>query len=75
MLEKAIVGGLLIICFDKYIQQCYSIIANISIDYKKQVMIIGIKLEMQYFIYQVPHKKRENLCKTLALEIYENMWA
>ncbi len=34
-----------------------------SVDYKEQVVITGIKSGMQYSMYQVPLDKCENLCK------------
>lgn len=35
-------------CANKNIQQCHSIIAGINVDHEKQVVIIDIKLGMQY---------------------------
>ena len=32
-------------------------------DYKEQVLLIGVKSEQHYIIYQVPPLKRENLTK------------
>lgn len=35
-----------------------------SIDYREQVVISSIKLDVKFFIYQVHPKKRENLGRT-----------
>lgn len=51
-------------CIDKNIYQCYPIIVDMSVNYKKQVVIISIKTSMQCFIYQVFPKKSKNPCKT-----------
>lgn len=59
-------------CVDECVQQHHLIITGISIDYKKQVMIMSIKLRMQCFIYRVPPKEYENSCKTWTLKIYKN---
>lgn len=71
-LEKAIVEYILMIYIDKNIQQYHLIIPNMSINYKKQVIITIIKSGMQYFICHVSLKEYENLYKTLALKIYES---
>ena len=61
---KSVVGkGLLIMCADRNVWQCHPIIAGMSVDYKEQLVITGIKSGMQYSICQEPHKKRENLYK------------
>lgn len=62
-LEKLEIKNLLIICTNKNIQQCYFAIVAINIDYKKQVVMIGIKSDMQYLICQVLLYKYENLYK------------
>lgn len=51
-------------CINRSILQCHFFITNINIDYTKQVVIIGIKLDMQSSIYKVSFKEYENICKT-----------
>ena len=41
-----------------YKKRCYSILADLMVDYKEQVLIIGIKVNMQYLICHIPQKKR-----------------
>ena len=55
--------GLLMMCTDENVQQCHPIIAGMSVDYKEQVVITGIKSGMQCSMCQVPPNERENLCK------------
>lgn len=43
---KAIIEVVLMIFADKNIWYCLPIIASMTVDYKKQVIIIGIKLSM-----------------------------
>ena len=33
-------------CADEYVREYYSIIASVSVDYEKQIVIIGIKSGM-----------------------------
>ena len=41
-----------------YIKHCYPIQANLMLDYKEQVLITGIKSNMQCSIYNVLPKKK-----------------
>ncbi len=50
-------------CTDGNVGQCHPIIAGMSVDYKEQVVITGIKSGMQCSICQVTPNERENLCK------------
>ncbi len=74
-MEKVVVEGLLMMCADRHVRQCYPIIVSMSINYEEQVVITGIRSGMQYSMYQVPPKERENLCKTWTLRIHESMQA
>ncbi len=47
-LEKAVVEGLLMMCADRSVRRCHTIIVDMSINYKEQVVITGIKAGMQY---------------------------
>ena len=51
------------ICVNWNVRKCHPIIVGMSVDYKKQVMINGIKSGMQCSICQVSPNKRENLYK------------
>lgn len=44
-------------------QHCYPILASLMIDYKEQVLIIGIKTNIQCSIYYILLKKREYITK------------
>ncbi len=59
-------------CADRHIRQCHPIIAGMSVDYKEQVVITGIKSGTQCSMFQVPLEERENLCKTLALRTHKS---
>ena len=39
---------------DGFIQQYYPILTGFIADYKKQVILTGVKLEQYYIIYYVP---------------------
>ncbi len=60
---------------DGRVRQCHPIITDMSVDYEEQVVITGIKSGMQYSMYQVSPKERENLFKIWALRIYESTGA
>ena len=45
------INSVLMMCVDVNIQQCHLIIASINVDYEEQVIIIGIKLDIQYLMY------------------------
>lgn len=44
---------------------------NMNIDYKKQVVITGIKSDMQCLICQVPSNKYQKLYKKWLIKIYK----
>ena len=48
-----------LVCVKGYKRRCYSVLADFIMDYKEQVLIIGIKANMQCSICHVPTKKRE----------------
>lgn len=54
--------------------QCYPIIAGKSLNYKAQVVIIGIKSGMKYSIFYVPSEKRKNFCKIGLKQTYGNVY-
>ncbi len=44
---------------DGFKKRCYPILASLMVDYEKQVLITGIKANMQYSICHIPLKERE----------------
>ena len=46
---------------DSYKRHCYPILASFMVDYKKQVFIIGIKVNMQCLICHISLKEKELL--------------
>ncbi len=59
-------------CTDRRVRQCHPIIAGMSVDYEKHVVISDIKSGMQCSMCQVPPEERENLCKIWVLRTHEN---
>ena len=51
--------GIELVCADSYKRRCYPVLAGFMVDYKKQVLITGIKPNMQCSICHVPPKERE----------------
>ena len=62
-LKKTAIKGLLIMYKDRNLQKCYLIIVGFSVNYKKQVMIIDNKSDMQCLICKILFNKYQNLCK------------
>ncbi len=56
---------------DGNVRQCHLIIAGMSVNYKEQVVITGIKSGMQYSMCQIPPNERENLCKKWLKRTHE----
>ena len=46
-----------------YIKHCHSIINEFIMNYKKQILIIDIKINKHYNIYRILLNKRQNLIK------------
>lgn len=67
ILKKEEVENWLIIYADKNIWQYHFIIADININFKEQMIIISIKLSIQYFIYQV-------FLKNIKIYSKQNLW-
>ncbi len=59
------------ICIDNLKHRCYPILASVIFDYKEQVFITEIKVNIQCFIYYVSLQEQENLIKTWPLRTYE----
>ena len=62
-LEILIQDRFIITCVDRYNRKCYLIIVGFIVDYKEQVLIIGIKKAQYCSICIVLPNKRENLTK------------
>jgi hypothetical protein len=51
---------------NRFIQQCYPILARFIANYKKQVMLIEMKLKQHYIIYYIPSYKQSDLLSTMS---------
>lgn len=58
-------AGIEMICIDSLKHRYYLILAGGIVDYKEQVLITGIKANMQYFICYISPQEQENLTKLL----------
>ena len=66
--------GIEIRCADGFKRHCYSILASLMVDYKEQVLITGIKANMQCSICHVPPKERECVTKSWEFRTHESTW-
>ena len=57
------------LCANEYIKKCFSIIANIMIDYEKQILIIDVKNDKHCSICQMHSHNRNKLKK---IYLYRN---
>ena len=62
-----------IICVDSPKRYYYAILAGVIIDYKEQVFIAKIKINMQYSICHVFSQEQENLTKTWPPQIHKSI--
>lgn len=65
VLQEIYKEGIEIWCINGFKQYYYPIFAFQIVDYEEQVLIIGIKANMQYFIYHVLSKKKKNRYKIM----------
>ena len=63
VLETVVVENIWMIYADKNIWQCHLIIGSMSVNHKKQVLIMDIKSGMQCSICHIPPKKHKNFRK------------
>ena len=56
--------GIEIWCANGFKRYCYLVLAGLMVDYEEQVLITGIKANMQCSICYVPLKKRECVIKS-----------
>ena len=63
------------ICIDGFKRRYYPILAGVMVDYKEQVLITGIKRNVQCSVCHVSPQKQENLTKTWPPRIHESTWS
>ena len=64
-LEKASKEGVYLLCADSQDQYYFLILAVFIANYKKQVILIGIKSSCKYLTYYIYINKRYNLITTI----------
>ena len=70
VVEAMFRNNISVLCVNNKIRQCYSIIIEFIINYKKQVLITNIKMNQQCFICQVSFYECKNLNKTWLIWTY-----
>ena len=73
-LLKTYKEGIEIRCADGFKRCCYLVFAGLMVDYKEQVLITGVKANMQCSICHVPPKKKERMTKKWEFQTYELTW-
>ncbi len=73
-LQETYKKGIEIRCANNFKRYCYLILATLMVDYKEQVLITGIKANMQCPIYHVLPKEWEIVTKSWDLRTYESTW-
>ena len=66
--------GIEIRCVDDFKRRCYPVLAGLMIDYKEQVLITGVKANMQCFICYVLPKERKHVTKKWKFRTYKSTW-
>ena len=51
--------GIELVCVDGYKKHCYPILTGFIVDYTEQVLITGIKTNMQCLICHIPPKEKK----------------
>ena len=59
--------GIKIWCTNRFKKCYYFVLASLMIDYKEQVLIIGMKANIQYFIYHILPKKSKMYDKKVGV--------
>ncbi len=72
-LKKYYDDSIEIICADGLKCRCYLILAGVMVDYEEQVLIIGIKANVQCSICHVSPQEQKNLTKTWPLRIRKSI--
>ena len=63
------------ICANGFKRRWYPILAGVMVDYKEQVLITGVKKNMQCYVCHVFPQERENLTKTWPPRTHKSTWA
>lgn len=71
--ENAILEILIMMCANKNIWTCYSIIASMTVSYEDQIMITSLDSGMYYWISQIPLKKYKNFFQIWLKKTYGNI--
>ena len=66
--------GIELVYVDGYKRRCYPVLAGLMMDYKEQVLITGIKTNMQYSICYIPPKERELVTRFWELRTHQSTW-
>ena len=61
-------------CTNSFERHCYPIFLALMVNYKEEVLITGIKANMQCLIFYVLPKKREIVTKSWDLHTHELIW-
>ncbi len=61
-------------CADGYKRRCYLVLVDLMMDYEEQVLITGLKANMQCSIYQVLLKERELVARSWEPRTYQSTW-
>ena len=64
--------GIEIRCAGGFKRRCYPVFAGLMVDYEEQVLITGVKANMQCFICHVPPKEREHVTKNWEFQTHES---
>lgn len=64
MLLEYIKDGIKLVYINGYKHYCYLVLANLMVDYEKQVLIANIETNMQYSIYHILSKKKESITRS-----------
>lgn len=67
-------NGIKLVYADSYKKRCYPVLAGLIIDYKEQILILDIKVNIQYSIYYVPLKERELVTRLWESRIHQSTW-
>ena len=59
---------------DSYKRRCYSILESFIVDYKEQVLITGIKGNMQCLIYYILPKEKELVTRLWESQTHQSTW-
>ena len=66
--------GIEIRCANGFKRRCYPVLAGLMVDYEEQVLITGVKANMQCSICHVPPKERERVTKKWEFRTHKSTW-